>query len=126
MEVITLTTCSSSFEAQLIIGKLKNEGIDCFTTNEISATLLPHYNGIIGRGIQIMINDVDLERAKVILLPEVKTEICCPKCHSKKIKTGLGKNKAKKILAIIFSLFTSTNYGIENWGNICKDCGNEF
>ena len=67
MKAIKLTTCGSSIEANIIKGRLNNEGIYCFITNEHFTTLMPHYNQIIGGAAQIMVNEKDYEKATEIM-----------------------------------------------------------
>ena len=127
MSTIILTTCNSSFEATLIKGMLENNGIRCFLTNENFSNLLPIYNGMMGAGVQIMIDDSDLEKAqKLILSPSQEIKIECPFCNSSNIQFGLGSDKIKKIFVILISLFTLVPFG--NIKNIyyCKDCKKEF
>ena len=67
MKVIRLMTCESAFKANLIKAKLESEGIPSFVTNENFSALLPNFNRFLGVGIQVMIFESDLERAKEIL-----------------------------------------------------------
>ncbi len=127
MNTIILTTCYNSFEANLIKGMLGNNDIRCFLTNENFSNLMPHYNGIMGAGIQVMIEDRDLEKAQALMLVQSKEdEIVCPNCNSSNIQFGLGNNKVKKIFLVLISLFTWIPFG--NMRNIyyCQNCKTEF
>ncbi len=66
-KVVRLLTCDNSFEANLIKGRLENEGIESFLTNENITTLMPHLNTLFNSGAQVMIFEKDLERAREIL-----------------------------------------------------------
>jgi len=44
-------TIDSLAEAHMIKGRLLNEGIDCFLTNENITNLMPHYNNMLGSGV---------------------------------------------------------------------------
>jgi hypothetical protein len=52
------------YEAEIAKGRLENEGIECVIMNSVSP-----YPGItMGRhGVQLMVNDYDLESAQMIL-----------------------------------------------------------
>lgn len=119
-------TFDTSIEANIVKGRLENEGIHCFVTNENFANLMPHYNRILGAGAQIIVNRCDYEKAIEILELNIKKELICPNCNSNKIKIGLGKNKFKKIIAIFISLFGWIPFNNINNIYLCKDCGAEF
>lgn len=126
MSIIRLMTCDSSVEANLIKGRLKNEGIETFITNENFSNLMPHYNRILNSGIQIMISDLDYDTASKILELNTKQEHVCPNCQSSKIKFSLGKNKIRKIFVIIISLLISTPFNNLKSVYKCQDCKTEF
>jgi hypothetical protein len=67
MKVVRLTLSDTSFEANLIKGRLESEGVPCFLANENITTLLPHFNRMLGGGVQIMVFERDLEKASEIL-----------------------------------------------------------
>lgn len=126
MNYVRLITCENTIEANLVKGRLENEGINCFLTNENFANLMPHYNRILGAGVQIMINETDLEKAVELLELNKNKELYCPNCNSKNVKVSLGKNKFKKIFAIILSLFSGVPFNNINSINRCADCKTEF
>lgn len=66
MHTIKLITCDNSFQANVIKGRLENEGIPCFLKNENFNFL---YGGINSNsiGVDIMINEEDLEKAEAII-----------------------------------------------------------
>ncbi|NVO20822.1 MAG: DUF2007 domain-containing protein [Bacteroidetes bacterium] len=83
---------------------LANEGIDCFLTNENFTSLMPGYNGMLGAGIQVMIEENNYEAASKFLTNQINPDITkCPKCDSDNISFGLGENKTKKVLIAILS-----------------------
>ena len=59
------------YEAEIAKGRLESEGIECVIMNAVSP-----YPGItMGRhGVQLMVNDYDLESARTILATEVSSE----------------------------------------------------
>ena len=127
MSIIRLTTCSNIIEANFIKNNLENEEIECFLTNEISSTLIPAYNGMLGAGIQIMIEEKDFEKAiQLISQPETEKAILCPNCNSTNITFGMGQSKFKKYLFITFSLLFIIPLGNLKGNYVCKDCKHNF
>lgn len=127
MTTILLTTCNSSFEANLMKGILETNGIRCFLTNENFSNLMPHYNGMMGAGIQIMIDENDREKAIELILPPSKDiATLCPNCNSSDVQFGLGINKIKKMFIVLISLLNGIPFG--NIRNIyyCRNCKTEF
>ncbi|MBK7213061.1 MAG: DUF2007 domain-containing protein [Bacteroidales bacterium] len=127
MSIIRLTTCASSIEANMLQGLLANEGIESFLTNENFTTLMPGFNGMLGSGVQVMIEETDFERASKLIQEEVQEdEIRCPECNSTNVSFGLGQNKYRKILAAFFSFLAGTPLGNIKSTHYCRDCMTDF
>lgn len=127
MAIVRLITCNNSVEANMLKSLLENEGIECFLTNENFTTLMPGYNGMLGSGIQVMIDERDNEKALEILSQQGTEELIkCPNCSSEKVVFGLGEKKFKKIIVVILStLFFIPFNNIRNT-YYCKNCKTEF
>lgn len=126
-DTVILTSCSNLQEAYLIKGTLENNGINCFLTNENFSNLMPHYYGILGAGIQVMIEESDLDKAQKLISPEsVANEIICPNCNSANVTFGFGYNKVKKWFIVILSLFYWGPFGNIKKNYRCEDCKTEF
>ncbi len=126
MKTVTLTTCNDVVEANLIVGRLKNEGIYAFTTNENSTTVMPHYNNMFGAGVQIVVLQQDLQKAKEIIEPDINKKILCPECGSDNIKFGLGHNVFKTLFFVILSAISFIPMGNIKTKCICCNCKHEF
>jgi len=127
MATTILTTCNNSIEANLIKGMLENNGIHCFLINENFSNLMPNYNGIMGSGVQIVINEFDMDEAiKLISYHEMTDKIICPNCQSLNTSLGLGTNKIKKVFMVILSLFFGIPFGNLKSTYYCPDCKAEF
>jgi hypothetical protein len=127
MAIIRLTTCDNLIEAYFIKNNLENEDIECFLTNEISSTLLPIYSRLLNAGVQVMINEKDLETAlKLIEKPDLDKPVLCPDCSSANIKFGFGEKKGWKIPVVVLSLLIGIPFGNINRNYVCKDCKAEF
>ncbi len=61
-----LKTCNSDFEAQLLKGALRAEGIVCMLSNENITNIYGGINFAFG-GIDIMVSDADLNAATEIM-----------------------------------------------------------
>jgi hypothetical protein len=127
MAIIQLTTCNNSIEASFLKNMLENEGIDCFLTNEISMALMPGYMGMMNAGVQLMIDEKDVEKATTLIeKPESENIILCPNCHSTNISYRIAKNNFKKIVVILVSMFAWMPIGVLKENCYCKDCKIEF
>lgn len=119
----------NSSEAHLIKGRLKNEGIECMITNEISSSLLPHYNQTMSAGIQILVFENDLEKAQGIIKDKLEPEVnitSCPYCQSSNITLGIGSFRGIKILNIIIAILFMLPLGNLKAKVYCNDCKKEL
>lgn len=128
MKTITLITADTSTEAHLIKGRLNNEGIECILTNENFTNLMPHYNNVMGAGIQVLIKEEDQERARDIIKDKIEPETIreCPYCHSKHIILGIGKFKGMRFLNMLIAILFLIPLGNLKPKFYCKDCKQEF
>ena len=129
MRTVKLITIDNSIEAHIIKGRLLNEGIDCFLTNENFTNLMPLYNNMLGSGIQIYIGENDFDRARALLADKIEPNIfklVCQNCGSENIGLGLGKRKAFKIFNIVMALFFFFPMGNLKPKYFCKDCKTEI
>ena len=126
MPIICLKTCNDIFEANLIKTRLIDSGIDCFLTNENFTSLYPGLNGIMGAGVQIMIDDKDAEKANKILGQNNDKLIKCPNCNSENVVFGLGNKKFGKITWILLSILIMVPFNNLKLTYYCRDCKTEF
>jgi len=131
MSIEKLLTVPNSIEAASIQNRLENAGVESFVTNENFSTLMPHFYGMLGSGVQIMIEDTSVEKAKETLVdyfPDADTEATtnCPECGSTKIGYGFVKSRIGKILIVFISLLIANPFGNIQASRHCKKCGHEF
>ena len=129
MKTEILITSDSLTEAHIIKGRLLNDGINCFLANENFTNLMPLYNNMLGSGIQIIINEKDIEKARIIIKDKIEpnnNELICPNCGSDNIGLGLGNGKAFKIFNIIIALISFLPIGNLKPKYYCKDCKTEI
>jgi len=127
MSVIRIKTCSDSFEANIMLGKLKQAGIECFLTNENFSTLMPRYTGVMDSGVHVMIDEKD-KAATLEVLNEQETEkiIACPHCKSLNVTSGAGRKWAGKYMLLFLSVLFFFSFGNRKPRFYCRDCGREF
>ena len=127
MAIVQLTTCDSLTHAYFIKNNLENDGIECILTNEIITTLVPYFNGMMNAGVQVMINEEDLQKASNLIEKSESFEsVVCPVCNSTNIEFSFGKKKKGKILGILLSLLALIPFGNIKRNFYCKDCKAEF
>jgi predicted RNA-binding Zn-ribbon protein involved in translation (DUF1610 family) len=128
MKFINLCTVDNSYEANFIKEDLAEQEIACIVTNENFTTLMPHMNGMLGSGIQILVDKDDFETARQIIEKRTnKDTVTCPNCGSSNIKYGLGTTRrASKIFALIISLIIMSPTRHIRQTYYCNDCKSEF
>ena len=129
MKTVRLLTCDNQSEAHILQGRLENEGIDCFLTNEISTTLLPQFNNMMGSGVQLMVGEEDLKKAREILQDKISPDhsnMICPHCGSTDIGLGLGKNRLIKGFTILIGILMAIPFGNLKPKYYCKTCKMEI
>ena len=114
MRFISVCTVDDSYQAKFIKDKLSSEGIECILTNENFTAMMPLMNGMLGAGIQVLVDKDDFERASQILEKRNSRDVAvCPNCGSSNIKYGLGpRHRFKKLfeLLIAFVLADHSSY----------------
>ncbi len=105
MQFVILTSVENVYEATFIHDYLNNEGIKCIITNEHVSTLMPHLNGMMGSGVQILVRKEEMEQAIQLLNNRNKNDMqVCPNCNSSDLKLGVAKkHRIVKGLALTFS-----------------------
>lgn len=69
--MVALMVCNNVIEAHHILNRLQNEGIECFLINERITTLMPYLSSPHASGVQVMVHEEDVEKAKEILEQDV-------------------------------------------------------
>jgi hypothetical protein len=66
MEFVELTAFDNYIDAHTALGRLRQEYINCYLQDELSATIAPFLSNSIG-GIKLMVVDTQVDRAREIL-----------------------------------------------------------
>src|SRR5687767_5544921 len=88
MNFVALKSFTNYIEAHIILGRLKDEGVDCWLRNENTTTIMPIWTTAMG-GMQLMVNGRQVQQATYILKvieEERKEQISCPKCGSQDVE----------------------------------------
>jgi predicted RNA-binding Zn-ribbon protein involved in translation (DUF1610 family) len=128
MNFVLLQTYDNYVSAHIAMGRLEEDGINCWLKDENTVTIDPILSNAIG-GIKLMVEATQAERAAAIL-KEIelrhKETITCPKCGSHNVELVSTPRKASNwVMAIFGYLFTSYALSAEKV-NHCFDCGHEF
>ena len=84
---------------------------------------MPSLFGILGSGVQVIVQEKDLEEAKQII--GLTDQIVCPSCGSPAVTNAMQKGK-KKGLAFLIALLFSGPIGNLLGDYRCTECGTEF
>ena len=124
MTFTRLKTYDSSISANLDKNRLELEGIPCILTNEKFTNLMPHFYGILGSGVQLLVPQDKLEEAKSIV--KIKTiTLTCPNCNSCNV-SNKNVNAFNKIRLIFIMIFFTMPIGNLLNDYFCEECNHEF
>lgn len=134
MKLVTVRTFDNSIEAHLLKSKLQSENIKCYLFDENIVGLNPLYN-IAAGGIKLKINELDLEKASIIiheadkatLLNDDGDSLCCLRCNSTEIYSKFKSMRGTKgFMSILVALILVVYPIYFKTVNRCKECGYEF
>lgn len=128
MDFIPVAAYNNYVEANIILGRLQEEGIDCWLMDENTSTIMPVFTQAIG-GIKLMVPEADVEKAKELInqfILEKKQSFICPFCKSSNIEFVSTPRKAVNWLGAL-STFLLGDYAmaVEKVYH-CFDCKKEF
>ncbi|MFV0606066.1 MAG: DUF2007 domain-containing protein [Niabella sp.] len=114
--------------ANIAMGLLQNENINCWLKDENTVTIDPILTNAVG-GIKLMVPEVQLDRAFSILdktKQSFNKQHPCPQCGSNNIEYVSTPKKASNLWGTIISaLFLGAPTPIDKLYH-CFNCGNEF
>ena len=129
MKTVKLITCDDAFQAHVIQGALKNEGIAAVLHNEnMSSVMRGYVRDVTGVYIFVYEDEYDnalrrLERNQMI--PEQLRY--CPHCGSEEIKFVLKKShRVRAVVAAVIAALSAAPPGTEHWEYVCRKCGTHF
>jgi DNA-directed RNA polymerase subunit RPC12/RpoP len=128
MNFIPVIAFNEYVEANIVLGRLQSEDINCWLKDENTSTITPFLSNAIG-GIKLMVAEPQLERAKEILAEidsERKKRFACPNCGSHNIEFITTPRKPGNWFSVLLGLlWASYAMPIEKVYH-CFNCGKEF
>lgn len=128
MNFVVIQVFNNYIEANIMMGRLQEEGIKCWLKDEITVTVDPILTNAIG-GIKLMVPDSQAERAFALLKEyrsEIEAVIRCSRCGSGNVEFVTTPRKASNWVGAIFGfLFTSYALSADKVYH-CFECGFEF
>ncbi len=109
MNLIRLRNFNNYFLASITLTKLQDAGVECYLTDEHTATMNPILGNAIG-GIKLMVREEDLEDAKMLLKQfdeDYLKSVKCPRCGRSEITLVSKPGATNFFTAILTWLFSS-------------------
>ncbi len=128
MEFIPIDTYANYIDANILMGRLESEGINCWLKDENTVTIDPILTNAVG-GIKLMVAGPQVQRALDLLRQyrnEQRLMHPCPHCASLNVELVTTPRKASNWVGVIIG-FLFTSYALSNEKVFhCFDCGYEF
>lgn len=128
MSFISVQSFSNYIDAHIVLGRLKDEGIECWLKNEATTTLIPVWTMAIG-GIQLMVKQEQMLKAGNVLqkiAEEKKAAAVCPNCFSHNIEYINTMRKPVNWLSAVITFFLGDLALMPEQRYHCFHCGAEF
>lgn len=128
MNFILLQSFANYIDAHIIMGRLQEEGINCWLKDENTVTIDPILTNAVG-GIKLMVAKEQIQRASELLQQfdkQKRKNFSCPKCGSHDIELVSSPRKAVNWLSAFTGFFLG-DYAIganKTWH--CFNCSEEF
>lgn len=128
MSFVSIQSFTNYIDAHIVLGRLKDEGIDCWLKNETTTTIIPVWTTAIG-GIQLMVNQEQVKKVGDVLqrmAEEKKSNCICPKCYSHKVEFINTMRKPVNWLSAVVTFFLGDLALMPEQCYHCFHCGAEF
>ncbi|MGN6165351.1 MAG: putative signal transducing protein [Flavisolibacter sp.] len=127
MDFTMLQTLTDYIDAHILLGRLQEEGINCWLKDENIVTMNPLWTNATG-GIKLMVAKDQLGQAQNLLFQfnrEKRSNFTCPYCNSGNIEL-VSSNKEPANWLSVLAGFLLFNYAmpVKKWH--CFNCGEEF
>ena len=128
MNFVPVNSYTNYIDANIVLGRLQHEGVDCWLMDENTITINPIWTNAVG-GIKIMVTEADAKKAVELLnqfRAEQKEQIVCPRCGSHNVELISTNRKPGNWFSVFIGLFL-TDYAMQvEKLNHCFDCKHEF
>jgi len=128
MKFVPLQYFTNYIDAHIVLGRLQEEGINCWLKDENTVTTNPIWTHALG-GIKLMVAESQLARATQLLqqLDDDKRErFVCPRCGSGNIELVTSPKKPKNFFSILSSFFLASYPVAISKEYHCFNCSNDF
>jgi Putative prokaryotic signal transducing protein len=128
MDFVPVAAYNNYIDANIILGRLQEEGVDCWLKDENTSTIMPVWNQATG-GIRLMAAEADIEKAVQLLKQfenEKKQNQICPFCKSSNIELISTPRKPINWLSAITTFFLGDYAMTIEKVYHCFDCKKEF
>ena len=127
MDFVFIQSFINYIDANIILGRLQNEGINCWLKDENLVTTIPLWANATG-GIKLMVADSQVEEARKLLQDfenERRKNFSCPKCGSNEIEYISSPRETANWLSVALGfLFFNYAMPVKTWR--CFKCRAEF
>ncbi|HEV8507290.1 MAG TPA: DUF2007 domain-containing protein [Chitinophagaceae bacterium] len=128
MNFIIAQVFTDYIDANIIMGRLQEEGINCWLKDENTVTIDPVLTNAVG-GIKLMVPESQAERT-FELLRQFRSEkeliLKCPRCGSPNVQSVTTPRKASNWIGVIFGFLSMTLALSGDKVYHCFNCGFEF
>ena len=128
MHFVPLQFFTNYIDAHIVLGRLREEGIECWLKDEHTVTVNPVWTNAVG-GIKLMVAEAQKEEALQALermQEERKSKLSCPQCGGHNIEFVSTPRKAVNWLSSLIT-FLLGSYAVPlDKTYHCFDCGAEF
>ena len=128
MNFIIAQVYTNYIDANIIMGRLEEEGINCWLKDENTVTIDPILTNAVG-GIKLMVPESQAERTFELLKQfriEQHAVLKCPRCGSANVEFVTTPRKPSNWLGVIFGFLSMTFALSGDKVYHCFDCGFEF
>jgi len=128
MDFVPVAAYNNYIDASIILGRLQEEGIDCWLKDENIVTIDPILTNAVG-GIKLMVRETERIKSLELLWEinkEKKTMFACPKCNSHNIEYVSTPRKPGNWISVLLGLFSFSFAPPIEQVYHCFDCGAEF
>lgn len=128
MNFVQIRSFDNYIEANMVVGMLQENGINCHLNDENTITIDPLLSPAIG-GMKLMVYESQAERAKEIL-QQAETayvkSIPCSACGEKKLFVKTVVKKATGFFSALKSVLLTGQTEPEKKYFICENCGAQY
>ena len=126
METVTLRAFDNYFQANLLLSRLRDSGIECYLKDEFTVTIDPLLSNALG-GIKLIVRKENYPEAVAMLQSfqqQNLTLIKCPVCGTNDFSTVPAKNAKNFTQGLLGWLFSTDSPSVDNIYK-CNNCGYE-